>query len=106
LLFEKLPADLLHKLDGLRAEPDFQDNTSYVEKEETVLMRLSDFFRLGWLVQLLVGNETQVTRALNRHSAAVLPAVLNRREHLLVREHLAAELDLALESRLQSIRTR
>lgn len=60
-------------------------------------------------------SEVQVSRAMSRHTASVLPAVLNRREHLLVREHLAAELALgfehrrealgmALEMRLQSVR--
>ena len=59
--------------------------------------------------------ELQIGRAVRRHTESVLPALLNRNEHRLVREHLAAELALgfehrraalsmALESRLQSIR--
>lgn len=59
--------------------------------------------------------EHQVRQALQRHRESVLPAILDRREHLQVREHMAAELALgfehrrqalsmALESRLQSIR--
>jgi hypothetical protein len=63
------------------------------------------------------GNELeqQVGSALRRHTESLLPAILNRTEHLVVREHLARELALgfehrraalsmAMESRLQSIR--
>jgi hypothetical protein len=60
-------------------------------------------------------SENQVSNAVRRHTTSIIPAVLNRREHLLVREHLAAELavgfehrrealTMALETRLQSIR--
>jgi NADH dehydrogenase/NADH:ubiquinone oxidoreductase subunit G len=59
--------------------------------------------------------EQQVRLAMRRHRDSVLPALIDRREHKLVREHEAAELaigfehrrqalTMALESRLQSIR--
>ena len=59
--------------------------------------------------------ERQVGLALRRHTESVLPALINRQEHLLVREHLAAELalgfedrraalEMVLESRLQTVR--
>ncbi len=60
-------------------------------------------------------SEVQVRQALRRHQESILPAILDRREHKQVREHMAAELaqgfehrrqalSMALESRLQSIR--
>jgi hypothetical protein len=60
-------------------------------------------------------SEHQVGTAVRRHTESLWPALLNREEHRVVREHLARELALgfehrhaalsmALESRLQSIR--
>ncbi|AGA89193.1 hypothetical protein Thimo_0323 [Thioflavicoccus mobilis 8321] len=60
-------------------------------------------------------NEQRVDQALRRHTESLLPAMLERGRHRLVREHLDTELALgfehrrqalsmALESRLQSIR--
>lgn len=59
--------------------------------------------------------DQQMTRVLRRHSESVLPALLRRDEHRLVREHQTAELamgfehrraalEMVLESRLQSVR--
>jgi hypothetical protein len=59
--------------------------------------------------------ERRIGHALRRHTESLLPALIHREEHRLVREHLAAELVLgfehrraalgmALDSRLQSIR--
>lgn len=60
-------------------------------------------------------SEHQVGSAVRRHSESLWPALVNRDEHRLVRQHLARELALgfehreaalgmALESRLQSVR--
>ena len=59
--------------------------------------------------------EHRIGTALRRHTQSILPGLLHREEHRLVREHVAAELVLgfehrraalamALDSRLQSIR--
>jgi hypothetical protein len=59
--------------------------------------------------------DRQIGQALRRHTGSLLPALVNRQERLLVREHVAAELALGfehrrvalgmvLESRLQAVR--